>query len=55
MSFGDLGSDRVVDGSGLAYILADWGELISKADLNEDGIVSGPDISVLLSLWNDCP
>jgi formylglycine-generating enzyme required for sulfatase activity len=55
----DLNGDRVVDGTDLAEVLAQWGPCGSRescsADTNDDGIVNGVDVGTVLAAWGFCP
>lgn len=51
---GDFNLDRLVDGSDLGRMLADWGLERSVADINRDALVDGADLGVLLANWGVC-
>jgi formylglycine-generating enzyme required for sulfatase activity len=55
----DITGDRVVDGSDLANVLAQWGPCGSSdpcsADVNDDGAVNGVDLGNVLAAWGFCP
>jgi formylglycine-generating enzyme required for sulfatase activity len=55
----DLTGDRVVDGTDLAEVLAQWGPCGPRescsADVNDDGVVNGVDLANLLAAWGFCP
>lgn len=50
--FGDANGDRMVNGSDLSVLLAQFGITVTPgngADFNEDGIIDGADLSILLA------
>lgn len=52
----DLVRDRVIDGSDLAVLLAEWGTVkgAAAADFNDDGEVNGLDLGLLVGAWGPC-
>ena len=55
----DITGNRVVDGSDLANVLAQWGPCGPRescsADTNDDGVVNGVDLGNVLAAWGLCP
>jgi formylglycine-generating enzyme required for sulfatase activity len=55
----DINGDRVVDGSDLASVLAQWGPCVSpescSADVTANGVVNGVDLGLVLATWGVCP
>jgi hypothetical protein len=54
---GDVNATGFVDGSDLAWMLAQWGTVLpgTAADLDGDSQVSGSDLGLLLVYWGPCP
>ena len=52
----DLVRDRVIDGSDLAVLLAEWGTVkgAAAADFNDDGEVNSLDLGLLVGAWGPC-
>lgn len=48
---GDLDLDGHVDGADLGLLLAEWGNIMSVANLDGAGAVDGGDIGILLAAW----
>ncbi|MCA9283871.1 MAG: VCBS repeat-containing protein [Phycisphaerales bacterium] len=47
----DFDNNGTVDGADLGFLLAEWGQKGSIADLNGDGTVDGADLGLLLACW----
>ena len=52
----DLVRDRVIDGSDLAVLLAEWGTVkgAAAADFNDDSEVNSLDLGLLVGAWGPC-
>jgi hypothetical protein len=53
---GDFNNDCVVDGADFGFLLSQWGNTNSPADLDGNQIVDGSDVGLFLALFGDtCP